>query len=236
MKKNRGVYHITSVHEPGVLFNMWRSCMCSVPAGPLCRAAAAASPSCLLRFSARARHARLDSHLSVDSAGAWSPRAAPCTPQLACRNWNWMPLERWKQEGGIMIRQPDLLVTADNLKTAWDMLCKKHSLTSAGPDKQKPESNPPVHPVIQNDVIMKYLLVPAPLILSRHEVTFKDTWVWTSSWVIHWNQHWACWWTSELWDEPLSHHYEEACRQTSKPTQQQVASQHPVIKESVELQ
>jgi len=36
---------------------------------------------------------------------------------------------------------------------------------------------------------------------------------------------------SEQWDKPISHHYEEACRQTSKPSQQQVASQHPVIKE-----
>lgn len=36
---------------------------------------------------------------------------------------------------------------------------------------------------------------------------------------------------SEQRDKPISHHYEEACRQRSKPPQQQVASPHPVIKE-----
>ncbi|PWA31885.1 hypothetical protein CCH79_00006491 [Gambusia affinis] len=35
---------------------------------------------------------------------------------------------------------------------------------------------------------------------------------------------------SEQRDKPISHHYEEACRQRSKPPQQQVASPHPVIK------
>lgn len=70
-----------------------RSCRCLVPAGILCLAAEAALPSGLLLFSGHAHRARLGSHLSVDLAGAWSPRAEPCTPQLACRNWNWKQLE-----------------------------------------------------------------------------------------------------------------------------------------------
>lgn len=37
----------------------------------------------------------------------------------------------------------------------------------------------------------------------------------------------------ELRDEQLLHHYRESCRQKRKPSKQQVASRHPVIKEIV---
>lgn len=130
--------------------------------------------------------------------------------------------------GGRMIRLPDLLVTTYNVKNnTWHAL-QKHSLNTAWLASQ-------THLNIlslSDDLIMKVPAAPALLKLSSYEVMLKVTWAYTSSWVIHRSPSSGNTMTLCLWGHILITN-DEACRQASKPTQQQVALQHPVIKESV---
>lgn len=143
----------------------------------------------------------------------------------------------------MMIKQPELTIITDNVKIAWNLHCK-NLLASAWLENKSRRWTQPDTLSFRNDLILMFVLVSALMKQRRHEEMFKAIRAWTSSGVIPGSRRSGvtitlcrpCRWMSELWDKQLSHHYQEACRQTSKPTQQQVASLHPVIKESVQLQ
>lgn len=151
-------------------------------------------------------------------------------------------LQKLKLDAAAEIRRWGIMTTSVSNHKKWHKpheACLQKALCVTY--EQKALWNTAGYPVIgMISSLSKYLLAHALLTLSRlwGSGVPKALSVWTTSFVFHESQQFsskvhfcrACRCTSKMWDEPFPHHYEETGRQTREPAQQQVASQHPVIK------